>query len=130
MVISEIKDGSTVAIGEVDHHARLYSFSHFVPKIDSSLLLTHANEESRLWNEKRGSPLHALEEQPTPASSPQIDVNLQDDSSSTTYQILDQISKSDLNDHDHGMDDKEIRPKWAQKTLQSVDELVGDPIDQ
>jgi hypothetical protein len=60
---------------------------------------------------------------------PQIDVDLQDDSSSTTYQILDQISESNLNDHDHGMDDPEIRPKWAQKTLQSAGELVGDPTD-
>ena len=39
MVIFEIKDGSTVVVGEVDHHARSYSFSHFVPKPDSALLL-------------------------------------------------------------------------------------------
>ena len=60
---------------------------------------------------------------------PQIDVDLQDDSSSTTYQISDQILESDLNDHDHGIDGLEIRPKWAQKTLQSAGELVGDPTD-
>ena len=47
----------------------------------------------------------------------------------TTYQISDQISESDLNDHDHGMDDLEIGPKWAQKTLQLAGELVGDPTD-
>ena len=62
MVISKIKDGSTIDVGEVDHHSRLYSFSHFVARPDSSLLLMHANEESRIWNKKRGSPLHALEE--------------------------------------------------------------------
>jgi hypothetical protein len=48
VLISEIKDGSTIVVGEVDHHARLYFFSHFVPKTDFALLLTHANEESRL----------------------------------------------------------------------------------
>jgi hypothetical protein len=58
-------------------------------------------------------PLHALEEYPATVSSPQIVVDLLDDSSSTTYQISDQISESDLNDHDHRMDDPEISPKWA-----------------
>ena len=60
---------------------------------------------------------------------PPIHVDLQDDSSSTTYQISNQISESDLNDHDHGIDDLEIRPKWAQKTLQSVGEPIGDTTD-
>jgi hypothetical protein len=46
--ISATKDGSTVVVGEVDHHARLYSFSHFVSKLDSTLLLMNDTEESIL----------------------------------------------------------------------------------
>jgi hypothetical protein len=54
MVISEIKDGSTIVVGEVDYHAMLYSFSHFVSKPNSTLLLMHANEENKLWHERFG----------------------------------------------------------------------------
>jgi hypothetical protein len=45
-------DGSTIiVVGEVDHHSKLYTFSHFVPKYDYVMLLTHVNEESILWHE-------------------------------------------------------------------------------
>jgi hypothetical protein len=54
VVISEMLDGSKVVVGEVDHHSRLYTFSHFVPKSDFVMLLTHVNEESRLWHGRFG----------------------------------------------------------------------------
>jgi hypothetical protein len=44
VIISEMADGSRVAVGEVDHHSRLYTFSHFIPKYDYISLLTHENE--------------------------------------------------------------------------------------
>jgi hypothetical protein len=43
-------DNSIIAIGEVDHKSWLYKFTNFFYH-DSFLLLTHADESSRLWHE-------------------------------------------------------------------------------
>jgi hypothetical protein len=51
--IYDMKTNSRVAIGEVNHQSRLYTFSEFIEP-DSALLLTHANESSRIWNERFG----------------------------------------------------------------------------
>ena len=55
VIIREIEDPSQiVAIGKVNHHARLYSFSHFELTYPTSVLLAHSNELSRLWHERFG----------------------------------------------------------------------------
>ena len=55
VIIREIKDPSQiVATGKVDHHARLYSFSHFELTPPTNVLLAHSNELSRLWHERVG----------------------------------------------------------------------------
>jgi hypothetical protein len=47
--IYDMKTNSRVSTGEVNHQSRLYTFSEFIePK--STLLLTHANESSRIWH--------------------------------------------------------------------------------
>lgn len=53
VVISNMTDGFRVAIVELNHYSKLYNFSHFIPKSDFSLL-THLNEERRLWHERFG----------------------------------------------------------------------------
>jgi hypothetical protein len=40
-----------VSTGEVNHQSRLYTFSEFIEP-DSSLLLTHADESSRIWHKR------------------------------------------------------------------------------
>jgi hypothetical protein len=42
-----------VATGEVNHQSRLYTFSKFIEP-DSYLLLTHADESSRIWHKRFG----------------------------------------------------------------------------
>jgi hypothetical protein len=44
---------SRVATSEVNHHSRLYTFSEFI-ELDSALLLTHADESSRIWHKRFG----------------------------------------------------------------------------
>ena len=51
VVVKEIKDDALVAVGQANHNTRLYSFSHFVPKSPSTILLTHSNSKSKLWHE-------------------------------------------------------------------------------
>jgi hypothetical protein len=53
-IISDLSHGSKIVVGEVNHHSRLYTFSHFTHKSDYIYLLTHANEESKLWHERFG----------------------------------------------------------------------------
>ena len=53
MDIYDMKTNSKVAIGEVNHQSRLYTFSEFIEP-DFALLLTHANESSRIWHERFG----------------------------------------------------------------------------
>ena len=48
--IFDIQSNSKVASGEVNHRSKLYTFSEFI-ELDSALLLTHADDRSRLWHE-------------------------------------------------------------------------------
>ena len=54
VAISELHDGSTVAMGKSYHQSRLYQFSHFVPDSPSTVLLTHSDEVSHLWHQRFG----------------------------------------------------------------------------
>jgi hypothetical protein len=45
--IYDMKTNSMVATSEVNHQSRLYTFSEFI-ELDSALLLTHADESSRI----------------------------------------------------------------------------------
>jgi hypothetical protein len=51
--IYNMQTNSRVATGEVNHQSRLYTFSKFIEP-DFSLLLTHADESSRIWHERFG----------------------------------------------------------------------------
>jgi hypothetical protein len=51
--IYDMQTNSRVSTGEVNHQSRLYTFSEFIEP-DSSLLLTHADESSRIWHERFG----------------------------------------------------------------------------
>jgi hypothetical protein len=51
--IYNMQTNSRVATGEVNHQSRLYTFFEFIEP-DSDLLLTHANESSRIWHERFG----------------------------------------------------------------------------
>jgi hypothetical protein len=89
IVISDISDGSQVAVGVADHKFRLYYFSHFIPKSSPTLLQTHGNEVSRL-NPLTGKlfivrsvkfeegPIHALQEEPIADPPLLVDVVLSD----------------------------------------------------
>jgi hypothetical protein len=48
-----MQTNSRVATGEVNHQSRLYTFFEFIEP-DSALLLTHADESSRIWHERFG----------------------------------------------------------------------------
>jgi hypothetical protein len=47
-------DNSIIAVGEVDHKSWLYKFTKFTD-YESYFLLTHANDNSRLWHERFGN---------------------------------------------------------------------------
>jgi hypothetical protein len=49
--IYDMKTNSRVSTNEVNHQSRLYTFSEFIEP-DSALLLTHADESSRIWHER------------------------------------------------------------------------------
>jgi hypothetical protein len=49
--IYDMQTNSKVSIGEVNHQSRIYTFSKFI-ELDYSLLLTHADESSRIWHER------------------------------------------------------------------------------
>ena len=51
--ISDLHSSSKIATGEVNNGARMYTFSEFIES-ESSLLLTHADDSSRLWHERFG----------------------------------------------------------------------------
>jgi hypothetical protein len=53
MDIYDIQTNSKVATGEVNYQSRLYTFSEFIEP-DFALLLTHADESSRIWNKRFG----------------------------------------------------------------------------
>jgi hypothetical protein len=52
--IYDMQTNSRVATDEVNHQSRLYTFSEFI-ELDISLLLTHADESSRIWNKRFGN---------------------------------------------------------------------------
>jgi hypothetical protein len=47
----DMQTNSRVSTSEVNHQSRLYTFSEFI-KPDSTLLLTHVDESSRIWHER------------------------------------------------------------------------------
>jgi hypothetical protein len=49
--IYDMKTNSMVSTSEVNHQSRLYTFSEFI-QLDIALLVTHADERSRIWHEK------------------------------------------------------------------------------
>jgi hypothetical protein len=49
--IYDMQTNSMVSTGEVNHQSRLYTFSEFI-ELDSALLLTHADESSRIWHKR------------------------------------------------------------------------------
>ena len=49
--IIDISNGKVIAKGVVDHTLKVYKFSHFLPYSNPSTLLTHTNEESKIWHE-------------------------------------------------------------------------------
>jgi hypothetical protein len=53
MDIYDMQTNSKVATGEVNHQSRLYTFSEFI-ETNSALLLTNADESSRIWHERFG----------------------------------------------------------------------------
>ena len=53
--ISEISTSQVVAVGVADHDSRMYKFSHFLRYSQGNALLSHANETSKLWNERYGN---------------------------------------------------------------------------
>jgi hypothetical protein len=53
MDIYDMQTNSMGSTGEVNHQSRIYTFSKFIEP-DSSLLLTHVDESSRIWHERFG----------------------------------------------------------------------------
>jgi hypothetical protein len=53
MDIYDMQTNSRVATDEVNHLSRLYTFFEFIEH-DYALLLTCANESSRIWHERFG----------------------------------------------------------------------------
>jgi hypothetical protein len=51
--IYDMQTNYWVATGEVNHQSRLYTFYEFIEP-NSTLLLTHADESSRIWHERFG----------------------------------------------------------------------------
>jgi hypothetical protein len=50
VTIYDMQDNSKIVVGEVNHESRLYTFSKFIAKTDSTLQLTHANDDSvEIW---------------------------------------------------------------------------------
>ena len=49
--IAEISSNQVVALGYADHQARMYNFSKILPNSNGKVLLSHANETSKLWHE-------------------------------------------------------------------------------
>ena len=52
--IAEISSNQVIAIGYADHHERMYKFSNFLPTSNDQALLSHVNENSKLWHERFG----------------------------------------------------------------------------
>ena len=48
--ITQISSGIFIAKGVANHTLKVYMFSHFLPYSNSSALLIHANEASKIWH--------------------------------------------------------------------------------
>jgi hypothetical protein len=53
VIVLDMHDSSIIAVVGLDHKSWLYKFTKFID-YDSSLLLTHDNESSRVWHERFG----------------------------------------------------------------------------
>jgi hypothetical protein len=53
VIVLDMHVSSIIVVGEVDNKSWLYTFTKFID-YDSSLLLTHANDSSRVWHERFG----------------------------------------------------------------------------
>jgi hypothetical protein len=51
VTIFDMHDNSKIVVGEVNHQYCLYTFSKFISKCNSNLLLIHVDDTSRLWDE-------------------------------------------------------------------------------
>jgi hypothetical protein len=51
--IYDMQTNSRISTIEVNHQSRLYTFSEFI-ELDFALLLTHADESSRIWHKRFG----------------------------------------------------------------------------
>jgi hypothetical protein len=51
--IYDMQTNSKVATSEVNHQSKLYTFSEFIEPV-SALLITHADERSRIWHKRFG----------------------------------------------------------------------------
>jgi hypothetical protein len=51
VTIYDMHDNSKIVVGEVNHQSHLYTFSRFIDKFDFDLLLTHGDNDIRLWHE-------------------------------------------------------------------------------
>ena len=52
--IAKIESNQVVAVGYADHHERMYNFLNFLPSSNNQVLLSHANDTSKLWHERFG----------------------------------------------------------------------------
>jgi hypothetical protein len=52
ITISDIHDNSTIFFGEVNHQYHLYTFSKFIAKYDSYLLMMHVDDTIILFHER------------------------------------------------------------------------------
>ena len=49
--IAEMSFNKVVALGYADHQATMYEFSNFLPHSRGKVILSHANETSKIWHE-------------------------------------------------------------------------------
>jgi hypothetical protein len=54
VTIYGMHDNSKIVVGKVNHQSQLYTFSKFTDKSELTFLLTHVDDDSRLWHERFG----------------------------------------------------------------------------
>ena len=52
MRIYDMQTHFKISVGKVNDQSHMYTFSNFVPHLDHIFLLTHANEESKNWQDR------------------------------------------------------------------------------
>jgi hypothetical protein len=52
VTIFDMHDNSTIVVSEVNHQSHFYTFNKFIVKYDSSLLMMHVDDISKLWHER------------------------------------------------------------------------------